>query len=100
MLLVCHMILEDCIVKEPCNLTGGFYKLHDFLIMWSSEITWQTKNITSQSLKAKLVAISDHPAKFSGYRDRGSEDIMVLVCWVILETCSKSHVTLWLGAPL
>ena len=33
MLLVCHMILEDCIVKEPCNLTGGFYKLHDFLIM-------------------------------------------------------------------
>ena len=41
------------------------------------------------------IKVSYHPAKFDGHRHCGSEDIMILVCPMILQDHEiKCHVTL------
>ena len=49
----------------------------------------------------KLLNAFNHPAWFCGHRYCGSEEIMVLVCCVILQDqVSNGGVTLWVEASL
>ena len=56
MVLACHVILQDHVIKGLCDFMG------------------------SQPIK-----LSYHPAKFGGHRYYGCRDIMVFVCYVALQ---------------
>ena len=53
MVLFCHVVSQDHVIKESCDFQGG------------------------------AITVSYHPAKFGGRRHCGSGDIMILVCRVI-----------------
>ena len=69
MLLICHLILQDHMIKRS----------YDFM---------------SRSLST--LNVSHHPAKFGSHRDCGSEDVMDLVCHVVLQDReTKESCDLW-----
>ena len=108
MVLVCHMILQDHIIKGPCEFMGrspsrlsyhpAKFGSHWDCQVWQPQATWQqtyngylscdlarkcNQNIRLYGLQP--LKVCHHSSKFGAHRGCESGDIMVLVCDMILQ---------------